>query len=117
MKVKVPFEPSLIAQSAGIAAIDDDLFLNETISVNANGLSFLKHEFEKMKIKQVPSSANFITTIWESDERATEITEALLGNGVIVRQLNSFGWPNCIRISVGLETENQKCINSLIKIL
>tara|TARA_B100001996_G_scaffold259642_1_gene202009 strand:- start:865 stop:1950 length:1086 start_codon:yes stop_codon:yes gene_type:complete len=117
MKVKVPFEPSLIAQSAGIAAIDDDLFLNETISINANGLNFLKHEFQKMKIKQVPSCANFITTIWESNERATEITEALLGNGVIVRQLNGFGWPNCIRISVGLETENQKCINSLLKIL
>ena len=117
MKVKVPFEPSLIAQSVGVAAIDDQLFLDETISVNTKGLTYLKQEFENLGVKQIPSSANFITTIWESENQATKIAKALLKKGVIVRQLSGFGWPSLIRISVGLESENKKCINSLIEIL
>ena len=37
MKVKEPFEPSLIALTAGMAAIDDISFLERTIEINATG--------------------------------------------------------------------------------
>lgn len=117
MKVKVPFEPSLTAQAAGMAALDDEVFLAETLSVNEKGKVFLKQEFAALGIENVPSGANFITTVWESEDRASNLTQSLLEKGVIVRQLTGFGWPNCIRISVGLEAENQKCIESLKEIL
>ncbi len=117
MKVKVPFEPSLTAQAAGMAALDDEVFLAETLAVNEKGIVFLKQEFDALGIENVPSGANFITTVWESEDRASNLTQSLLEKGVIVRQLTGFGWPNCIRISVGLEAENQKCIESLKEIL
>ena len=102
MKVKVPFEPSLAAQAAGIAALDDSDFLIKTIQPNKMGMKFLKEEFDGMGIVQVPSVANFITTIWSSEKDALRLTHDLLKKGVIVRQLTAFGWPNCIRISVVL---------------
>jgi len=117
MKVKVPFEPSLTAQAAGMAALDDEVFLAETLAVNEKGIVFLKQEFDALGIENVPSRANFITTVWKSEDRASNLTQSLLEKGVIVRQLTGFGWPNCIRISVGLEAENQKCIESLKEIL
>ena len=117
MKVKVPFEPSLTAQVAGLAALDDEVFLAETLQVNKKGMAFLKQEFDALNIHQVPSKANFITTVWDSKEKASQLTQSLLENGVIVRQLTGFGWPNCIRISVGLESENQKFIDSIKDIL
>ena len=117
MKVKVPFEPSLTAQAAGMAALDDEVFLAETLAVNEKGMVFLKQEFVALGIENVPSGANFITTVWESEDRASNLTQSLLEKGVIVRQLTGFGWPNCIRISVGLEAENQKCIERLKEIL
>lgn len=117
MKVKVPFEPSLSAQAAGMAALDDEAFLAETLDVNQKGMTFLKTEFDVLGIEQVPSAANFITTVWDSEETASALTQKLLEKGVIVRQLTGFGRPNCIRISVGLESENQKCIESLKAIL
>ena len=117
MKVKVPFEPSLAAQAAGIAALDDSDFLIKTIQTNKMGMKFLKEEFDEMGIVQVPSVANFITTIWSSEKDALRLTQDLLKKGVIVRQLTAFGWPNCIRISVGQEKENQKCITCLKEIL
>ena len=117
MKVKVPFEPSLTAQVAGLAALDDEAFLTETLQVNKKGMDFLKQKFDALNIHQVPSKANFITTVWDSEEKASQLTQSLLENGVIVRQLTGFGWPNCIRISVGLESENQKFIDSIKDIL
>ena len=33
LKVKVPFEPSLLAQIAGLAALDDAEFLSETLTL------------------------------------------------------------------------------------
>jgi len=117
MKVKVPFEPSLAAQVAGLAALDDTEFLLKTIQTNKMGMQFIKKELDSMGIERVPSAANFITTIWGSEEQATKITQELLEKGVIVRLLASFGWPDCIRISIGLEKENQKCIACLKEIL
>ena len=117
MKVKVPFEPSLIGQAAGMAALDDTGFLAKTIKTNNDGMAYLTKKFKALGIEQVPSAANFITTVWDSEERASKLTQKLLENGVIVRPLSAFGWSNCIRISVGLREENQKCIQSLKEIL
>ena len=117
LKVKVPFEPSLSAQAAGMAALDDVDFLTETLKINQEGMAFLKQEFDALGIEQIPSAANFITPVWDSEKTASTMTQNLLEKGVIVRQLTGFGWPNSIRISVGLESENQKCIESLKEIL
>jgi len=117
MKVKVPFEPSSLAQVAGVAALDDNDFLMKTIELNKNGMNYLSKELNLLNIKQIPSIANFITTTWNSEKEANLITEKLLKKGVIVRQLTAFGWPNCIRISIGLEEENARFIKSLKEIL
>jgi histidinol-phosphate aminotransferase len=117
LKVKVPFEPSLLAQVAGMAALDDGDFLSRTIILNEKGKKYLKEELELLKVQYIASAANFITTIWESENRANSLTENLLKKGVIVRQLTSFGWPNYIRVSIGLKEENEKFIKSLKEIL
>jgi len=113
MKVKVPFEPSFPAQVGGFAALDDEKFLERTIKVNRKGMEFLTGEMDRLSIHYIPSAANFITTVWESEEMATRVTQKLLEAGIIVRHLKSFGWPNCIRISVGLGQENIRFIKAL----
>jgi len=117
MKVKVPFEPAFLAQVAGYAALDDDLFLKKTIELNTKGMNYLTNEFSKLNIEYVPSVANFITTAWGSEKRAEDITRKLLERGIIVRHLKPFGWEDCIRISIGLKEENEKFIQALIDIL
>ena len=117
MKVKAPFEPSILAQKAAIAALDDKSFLIKSILINQDGNKYLENEFLKQKINFIPSSTNFITTIWPSETIATKITKNLLKKGIIVRQLNAFGLPNYIRISIGLKKENIEFIKNLKKIL
>lgn len=117
LKVKVPFEPSFLAQVAGFAALDDHDFLSNTIAMNTDGMKYLSRELHNLKIHCVPSVTNFITTVWDSKEQALDITNKLLAKGVIVRHLSPFGWNNCIRISIGLKNENEKFIATLAEIL
>ena len=116
-KVKPPFEPSSLAQAAGLAALDDIEFLNKTINENRNGMKLLSKEFKKMDINFIPSYTNFITTIWESAEKAESIVDELLKKGIIVRKLSSFGWQNCIRITIGTKKENSSLIKALSSIM
>ena len=117
MKVKEPFSPSLIAQTAGSAAMDDSAFLEKTLTINETGYTFLQKELTSMGIETVPSVANFITSIWETNAQALYITQSLLKKGIIVRNLKAFGWPNCIRISIGTADENGRFIDALKSIL
>ena len=117
MKVKEPFSPSLIAQTAGSAAMDDSAFLEKTLTINETGYTFLQKELTSMGIETVPSVANFITSIWETNAQALDITQSLLKKGIIVRNLKAFGWPNCIRISIGTADENGRFIDALKFIL
>lgn len=117
MKVKVPFEPSYLSQVAGYAALDDTPFLNNTIKLNQSSMGYMMKEMEKLNIQFVPSITNFITTIWDSEDKAISITKRLLEKGVIVRHLTPFGWNNCIRVSFGLKEENQRFIAAITEIL
>ena len=117
MKVKEPFEPSLIAMVAGIAAMGDKDFLHKTLMLNRVGYEFLESNLSKLNIITIPSVTNFITTVWESQQKANYITDTLLQKGIIVRNLSPFGWANCIRISIGTEEQNNRLISELESIV
>ena len=117
MKVKEPFEPSLIALTAGVAAMDDTEFLEKTIAMNQAGYAFLENELQSLGVEIISSAANFITTVWASGKRAAEITQSLLRKGIIVRSLTAFGWPEYIRVSIGTEKEYRRFIDALKTLL
>jgi len=110
LKVKLPFEPSSLAEAAGIAALSDREFLHRTLETNARGIRFVTREFREMGVQFVPSEANFILTLWPSAEAANVFVESLLESGVIVRPMAAFGVPNGVRISIGSDEENEVLI-------
>ena len=116
-KVKAPFEPSMPAQAAGIAALDDNDFLERTVIENQIEREHLLNEFKSLNIKFIVSYTNFITTIWDNSDDADVIVNKLLNKGIIVRKLSSFGWQNCIRISIGTSEENTTLLNALKSII
>ena len=108
-KVKPPFEPSSLAQQAGIAALADNDFLKKTVNLNQLGMEFLINEFNILGVNYISSSANFITTIWKDEAEAEKITNDLLKKGVIVRDCLLLGEPN--KNYIGLEQENVQFIS------
>ncbi|MFN7992332.1 MAG: histidinol-phosphate transaminase [Bryobacteraceae bacterium] len=117
LKVKLPFEPSALAQAAGMGALDDKEFLHRSLELNARGLRRLTDSLRGMGFEVVPSDANFVMVALPGAEEAREITEALLREGVIVRPLGAFGLPQCIRISTGTDSDNEKCIEGMRRLV
>ncbi len=104
-KVKLPFEPSGLAEVAGIAALDDYEWLHRSLELNARGMRSLMTTLPSLGLQPVPSEANFVMVPMETADAARQVFEGLLRRGVIVRQLTTFGLPNCLRISTGTEEE------------
>jgi histidinol-phosphate aminotransferase len=50
-------------------------------------------------------------------EDADTVFERMLTEGVIVRSMRSYGYPNFIRMSVGLPRENERFVAALAKVL
>ena len=115
MKVKLPFEPSNLAQAGAIAALDDDEFVNKALDVHNKGYQYLTNEFDKMNLHWIPSYSNFVMIDFGTEEKVNYLNENLLKEGIIIRPLKPFGLPHCIRITVGLEEENNAFIRSLRK--
>src|SRR5579864_5093881 len=115
LKVKLPFEPSTVAQAAGIGALADKEFLHRSLELNARGLKFLTNALREMGLTVVPSEANFVMIVLPGAEQAVQLNRELLTQGIIVRPLTSFGLPNCIRISTGTDEDNQRCVEAIQK--
>jgi histidinol-phosphate aminotransferase len=115
LKVKLPFEPSTLAQAAGIAALADKEFLHRSLELNARGLRYLSAELAGAGFTVIPSEANFVMTVLPSEQEAERLFEGLLAQGVIVRPLKAFGLPNCIRISTGTDGDNRLCVEAVRK--
>src|SRR5579884_3964852 len=113
LKVKLPFEPSALAQAAGIGALADKAFLHHSLELNARGLTFLTNALTRLGMKVVPSEANFVMVEMETAEQTARLVQDLLGQGIIVRPLGAFGLPRCIRISTGTDEANQFCIETV----
>src|SRR5207237_3840323 len=98
LKVKLPFEPSTLAQAAGIGALADREFLHHSLELNARGIRFLTESLRAMGYEVPPSDANFVMLALASDGDAARIAGELLRSGIIVRPLGAFGLPQAIRI-------------------
>ena len=113
LKVKLPFEPSTLAQAAGIGALADKEFLHRSLELNARGIRYLSESLRGMGYEVPPSDANFVMLPLPSEQEAARVTERLLRLGIIIRRLAAFGLPQAIRISAGTDEENRLLVESL----
>jgi histidinol-phosphate aminotransferase len=111
-KVKGPFNTHSLSQEMGIIALDDKEYLNKVIKSNQEVKSWFEAELKKINIKTLASEGNF-SFVEMSDEEAKKISAHLANSGIIVRQLDSYGLSNCLRITIGTKEEMELTINVL----
>jgi len=107
MKVRLPFEPGIPSQMAGVAALNDNQFLDYYLDLNQKGLKFIYALYDRLGIEYIKSEANYVMAIFDNEETVDKIVSGLLRRGVIVRGLRAFGLPHCMRVTVGLQKENE----------
>ena len=113
-KIRQPFNANLLAQTAALAALDDDAHVRKTRQNNFTGLEFFMQAFRELKLEYVPSYANFIL-VRVGD--GAKVFDAMQKLGVITRPMGGYQLPEWIRISIGTVAENERCLAALKKSL
>jgi histidinol-phosphate aminotransferase len=110
-RVRQPFNVNALAQAAAAAALDDQAFLARSVNLVHQGLDGLYADLDRMALKYYRTEANFF--LIDVGRPADEVFDAMLRQGVIVRSMRSYGFPETIRVNVGLEKENRRLVDAL----
>jgi histidinol-phosphate aminotransferase len=104
-KVKLPFEPNLIAQKGAVGALKDYPHLERTIRNNTKRYYETLKFLDQKDFRPVRSITNFIAWKTGSAEASDYLFDKLLDHGVIIRPLKANLMPDWVRISIGLKEE------------
>lgn len=115
MRVKLPFSVNILAEQAGLAALEDSLFVEETRRTVLQGRALLAAELERLGCETRPSQANFL--MFRPPKPAAVVFEALLARGIIIRPLTSYGLADWLRVSIGTDRENQIFLQQLREVV
>ena len=110
-RVRPPFNVSSLAQEAALAALKDTKHVARSVQANEDGKTFLYNGLGRLGLSYVPTSANFV--FFDAGGKASDVADHLMRRGVIVRPMEGWGFPTCIRVTIGTEDENHKFINAL----
>jgi len=115
-RVRPPFNVNLVAQAAGVAALDDADHVERSRALVRAERPFLAEGLQALGATVVPSQGNFVMADFPG-RPGKELFEALLREGVVVRPLAGYGFPTAQRITTGLRAENEKCLAALRRVL
>ena len=104
-RIRGPFNVNGPAMAAGIAAIGDGAHVEATLAHNDRWLSYLATELTALGLKVTPSVCNFLLVHFpkEAGKTAKEANAFLAAHGLIIRQVDAYGLPDALRITVGPE--------------
>ncbi len=113
-KARQPFNVNAIAQVGALAALADTEHIARTRAVNSAGMAFYESALATRNLEYVPSFANFLLIKTGNGDR---VFSEMLKQGVIVRAMSSYKLPEWIRISIGTEPQNRRCMEVLDSVL
>jgi histidinol-phosphate aminotransferase len=114
-RVKAPFNVTRIGQRAALASLENDDYKNRSVSLNRANKAKLLEQLQSLGLRVVPSQTNFL--LFFPEIPPADLNVRLLKEGVIIRPLAGFGIPEGMRVTVGLEEENEFFVEKLKKVL
>ena len=115
-RLREPFNVNSVAQRAALACLEDKGYYEGLLRKINEGKKFLYKNFKKLGLDYVESFTNFILVKAGRGDTSLMI-QILLKNGIIVRDMSSWGLKGYIRVTIGTDLENKKFIKVLEAIL
>ncbi|MGD9969205.1 MAG: histidinol-phosphate transaminase [Sulfuricurvum sp.] len=115
-KMRPPFNITTLSLEAASVALEDEAFVQECIADNFEQMKRYETFAQSKSIEVIDSYTNFVTLSLNSDKNSSEIAQALLKKGMIVRDLSSYGL-NAIRVTVGTSEQNDRFFNLIDPLL
>lgn len=110
-RVRSPFNVNTPALAAGVAAMEDQAYVNDMRAKNAMELARVNAAIVKLGYDVVPSVTNFVLVKFGAEAQA--INKHLASRGLIVREVGGYGLPDYLRISIGTTEENGILLDAL----
>lgn len=114
-RIRGPFNVSVPAMEAGIAAIGDIAHFEKARKHNDVWSAWLSDELGKLGLLVAPSVGNFLLIKFpqEAGRTAQDADAFLMQRGLVLRQVSSYGLPDYLRMTVGPEEANRLVVASL----
>lgn len=118
-RIRGPFNVSVPALHAGIAAIGDVTHFEKARAHNDKWLAWLSAEIAALGLEVVPSVANFLLIRFPSEagRTAKDADRFLMKRGLILRHVASYGLPDHLRLTVGTEEANRAVVAALAEFM
>lgn len=116
-KIKLPWSVNLMAQQAGIIALENKSHISKSHNIIKKEYSFLKKKIESINgLNLIESSTNFI--LIKTNYDSTKLQNKLLKNKILVRDCKNFTGleNNFIRIAIKSHKDNLKLVKALERI-
>lgn len=107
-RLRGPFNVTAAGLAAAEAAVLDIAHTDYCRAENAKWRDWLQSELAAMGIPSDPSKANFFLARFRDGDQAAAADAALRSEGVIVRRVGGYGFPEALRITIGTEDACRK---------
>ena len=115
-KLRPPFNVTTLSLVAAETALGDGGFVERTLENCFEEMERYEAFAKSHRIETIESYTNFITYRLEGVTNSTALCDALLREGIIVRDLQGYGL-NAIRITIGKADENSRFFEAAAKLL
>ncbi|KIE58967.1 aspartate aminotransferase [Methylacidiphilum kamchatkense Kam1] len=113
-RARQPFNTNFLAQVAATASLEDKQHILQTLKITEEGKKRLEDGFNRLGLRFIPSSANFILVhVGDGDY----VFKSFLKKGIIIRPMKSYGLAEWVRITVGTPEQLSKLLEAFPSIL
>jgi len=117
-RTRGPFNASVPAQAAGIAALADRAHTERSLAHNTEWRANTTERLRAAGIAVASSVGNFVLADMEASGRDAAAADAYLRRrGIIVRRVGAYGLPGCLRITIGTAEEMRLLIAALAEFM
>ena len=115
--IKPPFNVNEIAQLCAIEALKDNKFISKSIKHNLYWSKKIKKSLEEFDIYSNKISANFLLLNFNRCKlTAISVEKILESKGIILREMNTYGIDNHLRLTIGNSAENKLFLKEIAQI-
>jgi len=115
-KMRPPFNITTLSLLSAIEVLKDEAFVKSSIALHTEQIKRYEAFAQEQGFSFIESYTNFITYLFDDSLNSTDISNALLKEGVIIRNLASYGM-NAVRITIGTDKQNDRLFSVLRKVL
>ncbi len=112
-RIRGPFNMSSAALVTAEAAMRDTAYTEKCRVENARWREWLSTALAELGVPSDTSTANFILARFADETEALACNEHLKSQGILVRHPKGYGFPYCLRITVGDESACRRIVHAV----